>query len=259
MESLLNPQTPQVLQLQVVETIGSINAPQLAETLLSRWKGYSPSVRRAAIDVITQSTRNTQLLLTAIETGVIQRVEVERDKKQLLLQHPNKEIQTKSQMLFGNEANTDRAKVVQQFQSVLNLQGRVSAGKEVFTKKCSICHQAGNIGVQVAPNLASVKNKSEADLLIAILDPNREAQPNFNVYTVITQQGKVLTGIIASETATSITLRRAEGKQDVVLRSNIDELISNGVSLMPVGLEKELNPQEIADVISFIKQSKDIK
>jgi len=259
LESLLNPQTPQVLQLQVVETIGSINAPQLAETLLSRWKGYSPSVRRAAIDVLTQSTRNTQLLLTAIETGVIQRVEVERDKKQLLLQHPNKEIQTKSQMLFGNEANTDRAKVVQQFQSVLNLQGRVSAGKEVFTKKCSICHQAGNIGVQVAPNLASVKNKSEADLLIAILDPNREAQPNFNIYTVITQQGKVLTGIIASETATSITLRRAEGKQDVVLRSNIDELISNGVSLMPVGLEKELNPQEIADVISFIKQSKDIK
>ena len=162
-------------------------------------------------------------------------------------------------MLFGNEANTDRAKVVQQFQSVLNLQGRVSAGKEVFTKKCSICHQAGNIGVQVATNLASVKNKSEADLLIAILDAYRVAHPNFNVYTGITQQGKVLTGSIASETATSITLRRAEGKQDVVLRSNIDELISNGVSLMPVGLEKELNPQEMADVISFIKQSKDIK
>lgn len=259
LETLLNPQTPQVLQLQVVETIGAINAPQFAETLLSRWKGYSPPVRRAAVDVLTQSTLNTQLLLTAIETGVIQRVEVERDKKQLLLQHPSKEIQTKSQMLFGNEASTDRAKVVQQFQSVLKLQGRVSAGKEIFTKKCSICHQAGNIGTQVAPNLTSVKNKSEADLLIAILDPNREAQPNFNVYTIITQQGKVLTGIIASETATSITLKRAEGKQDVVLRSNIDELISNGVSLMPVGLEKELNAQEIADVISFIKQSKDIK
>ena len=76
---------------------------------------------------------------------------------------------------------------------------------------------------------------------------------------MITQQGRVLTGIIASETATSLTLKRAEGKQDVVLRSNIDELISNGVSLMPEGLEKELNAQDIADVISFIKQSKDIK
>ncbi len=259
LEILLNPQTPQSLQLQLVQTLGSVNSPALAKTLITRWKGYSPDVRREAVDILTQSTPNTQKLLTAIEQGMVQRVEVERDKKQLLLQHPNKEVQAKSRQLFGNEANTDRAKVVQQFQSVLNLQGRVSAGKEVFTRKCSICHQAGSIGTQVAPNLASVKNKSEADLLIAILDPNREAQPNFNVYTIITQQGKVLSGIIASETATSITLKRAEGKQDVVLRGNIDELISNGVSLMPVGLEKELNAQDIADVIAFIKQSKDIK
>ena len=148
---------------------------------------------------------------------------------------------------------------MQAHQSVLELSGRPTQGREVFRKKCSLCHQAGDLGTQVAPNLASVKNKSAADLLISILDPNREAQPNFNVYTVITLQGKVLTGIIASETATSITLKRAEGKQDVVLRSNIDELISSGVSLMPVGLEKELSKQDLADVIAFIKQSKELK
>ncbi len=259
LEGLLNPQTPQALQIQVVQTLGAINAPTLAEILFTRWKGYSPLVRREVVDALIQSPQNTQRLLTAIEEGVIQRVELEPDKKQLLLRHPDSNIRTKSQQLFGNEANTDRAKVVQEFQSVLSLEGRVAEGKEVFTKKCSTCHQAGSIGTQVAPNLASVKNKSAADLLIAILDPNREAQPNFNVYTVITLQGKVLTGIIASETATSITLKRAEGKQDVILRNNIDELISNGVSLMPVGLEKDLKAQDIADVISFIKQSKEIK
>ena len=186
-------------------------------------------------------------------------MEIERDKKQLLLQHPDSAVQKLSQRLFGNEAESDRAKVVQQFQHVLELEGRQIPGKEVFRKKCSLCHQAGTIGVQVAPNLASVKNKSEADLLISILDPNREAQPNFNVYTVVTLQGKVLNGIIASETATSITLKRAEGKQDVVLRNNIDELLSNGVSLMPEGLEKELTAQDLADVIAFIKQSKELK
>ena len=126
-------------------------------------------------------------------------------------------------------------------------------GLEVFRKKCSICHKVGNVGIQVAPDLSSVKNKSEADLLIAILDPNREAQPNFNVYSVITLQGQILTGIIAAETSNSMTLRRAEAKEDVILRSNIDELISNGISLMPEGFEKELNAQEIADVIAFVK------
>ena len=98
-----------------------------------------------------------------------------------------------------------------------------------------------------------MKNKSEADLLLSILDPNREAQPNFNTYTVETKAGRIFNGIIAAESDNSITLRRAEAKEDVVLRTNIEELISNGVSLMPEGLEKEFSRQELADVIVFVK------
>ncbi len=110
-----------------------------------------------------------------------------------------------------------------------------------------------DVGHQVAPDLASVRNKSANDLIISILDPNREAQPNFNTYTAETKDGRVFSGIIAAEDANSITLRRAEAKQDVVLRSNIEELISNGISLMPEGLEKELSRQDLANVIAFIQ------
>ena len=89
--------------------------------------------------------------------------------------------------------------------------------------------------------------------MIAILDPNREAQPNFNTYIIQTIDGRALNGMIAEESATSITLRRAEGKQEVVLRSNIDVLSATGVSLMPEGLEEDLTKQDLADVIAFVK------
>jgi putative heme-binding domain-containing protein len=101
--------------------------------------------------------------------------------------------------------------------------------------------------------MVSVQNKSPDDLLIAILDPNREAQPIFTTYTAATQSGQVFTGIIAAETAASLTLRRAEAKEDTVQRDQLDELISNGVSLMPEGVEKDLTPQQVADVIAYIK------
>jgi len=91
---------------------------------------------------------------------------------------------------------------------------------------------------------------------VAILDPNREAQPNFNVYTVVTDQGRIFNGIVAAESAGSITLKRADAKQDVILRSNIDQMISTGLSLMPVGLEKDLKRQDLADVIAFVKSIK---
>jgi putative heme-binding domain-containing protein len=203
-----------------------------------------------------QSRGRLNTLFAEIEAGRIKPAEIERDKKQLLTNHTNPEIRDAAVELFGSEISANRAKVVADYQKALDLDADAERGRKVFTKNCSVCHKVGDVGHQVAPDLASTQNKSPDDLLIAILDPNREAQPNFTTYTVVTNQGKILSGIIATESAGSITLRRAEGKEDVVLRSNIDTLKSNGVSLMPEGLEKEITPEQLADVIAFIKTIK---
>jgi putative heme-binding domain-containing protein len=63
----------------------------------------------------------------------------------------------------------------------------------------------------------------------------------------------VLTGIIDAETASSVTVRQQENKQTTLLREDIDEMRSNGISLMPVGFEKNITEQQMADVIAFLK------
>jgi putative heme-binding domain-containing protein len=70
---------------------------------------------------------------------------------------------------------------------------------------------------------------------------------------VITSNGQAHTGILASETSTSITMKQADGKTLTLRRAEIDELYSNGVSFMPDGFEKLIPRQEMADLISFIK------
>ena len=165
-------------------------------------------------------------------------------------------IKKRSQQLLGGEVESNRAKVVAQFQDVLELDGDQQRGLQVFTKRCSVCHRVGEIGHQVAPNLSSVQNKSAADLLISILDPNREAQPNFNVYNVLDDEGNAISGMIVAETDNAITVRKAEAKDTVVLRSQITRMVATGVSLMPEGLEKDLSKQELADVIAFVKSIK---
>ena len=143
--------------------------------------------------------------------------------------------------------------MIADYQPALELSGDAARGKLVFQQKCSVCHQIAGVGHAVGQNLQSVANKSAADLLVAILDPNREAQPNFTVYVVETQDGKVLNGLLAAESAASVTLRRAEAKEDVVLRSNIESIASNGKSLMPEGFEKELSAAVMADLLAFLK------
>ena len=70
---------------------------------------------------------------------------------------------------------------------------------------------------------------------------------------VILKSGKVLTGLIAAETASSITLRRPDGQADTVLRQDIEEVRSTGTSLMPEGLEKSITVEEMADLLGFLK------
>ncbi len=110
-----------------------------------------------------------------------------------------------------------------------------------------------NIGVEIGPDIADSRTRQPAALLTDILNPNRAIDANYVSYSIVTEQGTTVTGIIAAETASSITIKQPEGKHVTVLRQDIDEVISNGISLMPEGLEKNLNLQQMADLIAFIK------
>ena len=250
---LLVPATPRELQVAAVRSLAAYSDPAVGELLLAAWKGTSPEVRRDVVDALVAREDRIRLLLDEVEAETIRPGEIERDKQELLQNHPNEEIRDRGRKLLGGGVSSDRKQVVAAYGSAATIAGDAERGKAIYLKQCSVCHKLGDVGHQVGPELASVSNKSPDDLLIAILDPNREAQPIYTGYTIVTEQGTLITGIIVAENETSLTLRRSEGKEDVVLRSNIEEMVSSGLSLMPVGLEKEITPEQMADLIAFVK------
>jgi putative heme-binding domain-containing protein len=125
-------------------------------------------------------------------------------------------------------------------------------GKLVFQKNCASCHRFGGEGYEVGPNLETIRHQPSSQILTSILDPNREVSPNYLEYLVTTKDGKTASGVIVSETVTSLTLKRTGGVLETVLRQNIEEMTSTSRSLMPEGLEQTINPQEMADLISFL-------
>ena len=90
-------------------------------------------------------------------------------------------------------------------------------------------------------------------MLTDILQPNRAIDSNYYSYTATTVDGHVHTGVLAAETSTSVTLKQQEGKSETLRRDEIEDLHNNGVSFMPEGLEKDIPMQDMADLISFIK------
>jgi putative heme-binding domain-containing protein len=250
---LLAPQSPPELQTAAIRALANFSQPEAATSIIEAWNGFGPGARRAAADVLLQTAPRASALLAALEKGAVKRTELDRDQKQFLLNHPQEGVRTTARKLLADDAAGDRSRVVAAYQSALSVEGNAERGRMLFQKHCAACHQVGQTGHVVGPNLASVSNKAAGDLLISVLDPNREALPTFNSYTLVTTQGKILTGIIAAESAASVTLKRAEGQQDVVLRGEIEQLASNGISLMPEGFEKEITPAQLADLIEFIR------
>jgi putative heme-binding domain-containing protein len=154
--------------------------------------------------------------------------------------------------LFEVETNTDRAKVLRDYQDVTSLPADAERGKLVFANRCSTCHRLNDVGHQVGPDLGQLANKSPAYLLQEILDPNRQVDSRYVEYAATTKAGKVIRGVIAAESATSVTLRAADAKDEILLRGDIDTLESSGRSLMPEGFEKDLSRQDLADVMAYV-------
>ena len=148
----------------------------------------------------------------------------------------------------------DRKRIVEAYQSVLSLKGDAARGLEIYRKTCVGCHRAGKEGKEVGPDLVTVKQRTPEQLMIAILDPNREVNPLFVAVRIKTTSDQILDGLIAAETATSLTIKRQEGLVDTILKVNIDQIVRSKLSLMPEGLEAALSPQQLADVIQFIRE-----
>ncbi len=252
--ALLNPRTPPEIQLAAVRALSAhAEQPKATELLLSAWSASSPAVRRELTEALFARAERLPALVTALEKKQVLVSQIEPARRNQLRKLSDAKLRARALKLLAGAAAPERRKVVESYRPALELKADVERGKKVFAKSCASCHKLEGVGVQVGAELLSaLRNKSREQLLIDILDPSREVDPRYLSYEITTRRGQVLTGMIASETASSLTLRRGEGAEDTILRSQIESILSSGLSLMPEGLELQLSKQDVADVIAYL-------
>ncbi|MGB7324052.1 MAG: PVC-type heme-binding CxxCH protein [Rubripirellula sp.] len=169
----------------------------------------------------------------------------------------NGKTQSKPQPVLTRsaEAIAQRQAVVAKYDGVLELPADLERGRDHFKKHCSGCHRIDGIGFEIGPNLATIKSRGSKTVLTSVLDPNREVNPQYINHVIVTVDGRVMTGTIADEGATSVTLRRAENVTESVLRIEIDQMKSTGLSIMPEGFENSIDRQAMADLIGYLMQT----
>lgn len=254
---LIEASQPVEVQAATVRALAGFDRPEVADLLLAAWKGYGPSLRTEVVADLLGRRVWIGPLLAAVKAGTVPASQIAPTRRTLLLNDRDPAIRDQARAVLGASGPGPRTEAIARYKPAVEHSGDTDRGRAVFERECFACHKLGERGHAVGPNLAGVRRRTAEEILVNILDPNREVSPEFFEYSVALDDGRVLTGLVAAETPSSVTLRAREGAEQTILRRNIADLASTGKSLMPEGVEKNVTPQEMADLITFLLKIQD--
>jgi putative heme-binding domain-containing protein len=252
---LLSPSTPLELQMAALERLMAFRDRESAKQLLSRWPSLSYSLRDAAAMQLISSSESTEVLLDQLESGAIFPGDLSPAVRQTLRQSGSQSMKARVNRLLGkaSAANQELVQLYLQFQQDNSTMADIARGQELFRKHCAMCHVPDAGGFAAGPNLSNLTDRSPRALTEAILVPNRAVEPQYRGYLAVLVDGRVLSGAIAAEAGDTVTLALADGKQATIQRSEIEEFRDTGISLMPEGIQQELDPSMMRDLVDYVR------
>ncbi len=257
-EAALNAEATPRLRTAAIEAISRYGSLATWNHLVQQVAQLPPMVKAAVLDGCLGDKARCLLLLGAIQDGALRAADVDPARSRRLTSHRDPEIKRQAVLLLA-VANADRDAALAHYQPALQLAPNLREGRLLFRKLCSSCHRVGDDGVNVAPDIADSRTKTPLQLLTDVLQPNRAVDGNYLNYVIETDEGVVVSGVIAEENATTITIKQAEDKRVVLRREQIVTLQSTGQSLMPEGLERDLSLQQMADLVGYLKNWRYLK
>jgi putative heme-binding domain-containing protein len=119
---------------------------------------------------------------------------------------------------------------------------------------CSSCHKTQHVGSTIGPHLRGIgQRRTERDLIESILFPSASLVQSYESWTVVTTNGRVISGVIQKDAPGELVLSAGPDKTARIPRDVIEEMTRGNISIMPEGLDKFLTEQQLADLVSYLK------
>ena len=159
---------------------------------------------------------------------------------------------------LAGEASTGLGPTLAYQSHSLTHDGDPDRGRQLFHKSqqlnCHVCHRVGEQGGEVGPDLTAIGGKFDRPLLIeSLLEPSRQIVEGYRTSSIITDEGRVLTGIIKDQSDTRIQLADASGNRHLLDRATIEEIVASPQSLMPSNLAELMTVDEFTDLIAYLE------
>lgn len=246
---------PLQLRIEAARGIGSIDQARVPGDVIAQWKNYPAPLRAELVNTLRSRKPWAKAMLEALGSKAISRSDLNDNVALAIRQFKDKELNALLEKHYGvfrdSPAEID-ALLAKLRREVPAAPGNAVNGKAVFAKHCLQCHKFEGQGHDVGPNLDGAERSMEY-LLVNVVDPNRVVGTPYFSRTILLKNGKLITGILAEEDATTIRLKRENAVIEVIVKADIEEQTTSTKSLMPEGLPNNMTLQELRDLIGYLQ------
>jgi putative membrane-bound dehydrogenase-like protein len=241
---------------RLLASLGKLDSPQVATVVLQQYPTLAADVQPKAIELLTQRSAWSKQLLGEIDAKKIPPTALNVNQVRKLLASKDAELVKRVTSVWGtvrDGRNPEREKVVADMRDLLKkTPGDVVRGQAIFKKICAQCHKLHGEGADVGPDITSNGRNDYEQLLSNVFDPSLVIGAGFRATRVVTTSGKVVDGLLAEDSPNRVVLKTQGGKLETIPRAEVDEVSTSKLSYMPEGLERQMTPQEIADLFALI-------
>lgn len=249
------------LQRVAMVALRNFDDDSIATQLVSRF-GSSISeeheLRNTACRTLATRPNWANQLLREVTQWRLRPRDVPMDVVQQLRAYSEPDIQALVKVAFGEEvllSSEEKLAQMQRLKTVLASDpGNATNGKAIFSKACATCHKLFGEGNTIGPPLDAYDRGNVNFWLIAMVEPSAEIREGYQSYAALTDDGRVVTGMISAQDKNSLTVRSADNQLTTLQREEIESLRALPTSLMPEDSIKDLTEQQIRDLFSYISQ-----
>lgn len=253
---LVRSEMPAELAAGVLALLGRLEQPEVASELLAVYSQLPPNLQPRVIELLTQRPAWGRAVAQALAEGRLPAAALNVNQVQRLLAMGDLTIQQALERHWGTVRTTrdeQRERVVAEMRRLLRISsGDPRRGREVFSRVCAQCHRLFGEGQDVGPDLTGSGRSSLDQLVSNVFDPSLVIGSAYQARTLQTADGRILTGLLVEDSPQRVVLKLQGGKLETIPREDIEQMRTSELSLMPEGLEKQLAPQEIADLFAFL-------
>jgi len=255
--NLVGGAEPVRIQLAALSTLQRFEDQDVADCLMCTYLQVTGPVRARITDVLLSRKSWARIFLGEIDAGKFSEKEISVEQLRQISLHRDRRLNDLVRKHWGTIAGgTAEEKLAEMRRLSNDLRagtGNPVAGKQVFAKHCAVCHRLFDEGNLVGPELTHANRKDRDYLLASIVDPNAVIRKEYLSYVVQTRDGRLLTGLIADQSPSSITLLDAKNERTIIPRNKVESIQESAVSLMPENLLKELKPNEVRDLFDYLQ------